>query len=694
MAAGTGVNTCYATYFADPHNDPLGEGPELITVLENVYHPWRTVAAPPSAPTLLATLVNLFEEQAVGGIAVFVVDASGEPRLRIIHGLRKYSGVVGRVSPLTNKVFGYLDDTDHGEAELVEVTVELLAQTVEINVCTVAHHKATLEGDVEIEVIPTRANADPQTETIKARKAAFVPFGLVPFVLSKNLTVRDAFLVLEPHLEAGGLIDVSAPLLDFLRVSGTKSTAATMLTALPSAGPAFHLETGLMRYMKTKVLHRDLPFYKAVAPRSDPATQALTAAVNTLANISLQRDEANERRRAEEDQPTTIAASLGETVAEKLLVLCNKSTFEELPILYTRLANKKKKEDNLTIVQEAVNRAATALNLTGAPVVTPATLAFVKTFRFYGIDKYDVASGVLPMSFVPPGAASAQARARGAEANQQTFGYLNMMSTENQHITSADAKELAKSKGYVATRWSEATVQLEAYQAVLCALLGSNHEVFRAYQMGVRQYKRIALQFQDALDRSVGEALAPALLVYSFQIRIRAWMEEQWMEPDTVPTPDFASELRTYQYTENLQWLPDVSLVQELRGLIRSPTPSPPHGQRFQSSPGPTPSGGSSAQRDNRQPARQTRVENAGIDPRFREDNELREHIKSWKISKAIGVMRAKGKPIPRRTDRECCIAYHAKGFCFTDCRLKQDHVSCTDTEKDDFFEWCKEAYA
>ena len=110
----------------------------------------------------------MFEEQAVGGITVFVSDTSGEPRLRIIHGLRKYSGVLARVLPLTNKVLGHLGDTDHGEAELVEVTVEHLAQTVEINVCTVAHHKATLEGDVSIEVIPARANEDPKTETIKA----------------------------------------------------------------------------------------------------------------------------------------------------------------------------------------------------------------------------------------------------------------------------------------------------------------------------------------------------------------------------------------------------------------------------------------------------------------------------------------------------------------------------------------------
>ena len=44
---------------------------------------------------------------------------------------------------------------------MVEVAVEHIAQTVEINMCTVAHHKATLEGDASIEAVPARANEDP-----------------------------------------------------------------------------------------------------------------------------------------------------------------------------------------------------------------------------------------------------------------------------------------------------------------------------------------------------------------------------------------------------------------------------------------------------------------------------------------------------------------------------------------------------
>ena len=69
----------------------------------------------------------------------------------------------------------------------------------------------------------------------------FVPFGLVPLVLNNNLNAWDAFLVIEPHLEARGLINACEPVLDFLRLSGTKSTADTILNALTSTGPDFHL---------------------------------------------------------------------------------------------------------------------------------------------------------------------------------------------------------------------------------------------------------------------------------------------------------------------------------------------------------------------------------------------------------------------------------------------------------------------
>ena len=96
-------------------------------------------------------------------------------------------------SPLINKVFGYPDDIDEGETEIVvQLDDSALGITAKINACTIAHHKIVLQGDDYIEVLPGRA---PQTEVIKAQKSAFISFELMPCLLEKDYTPCQAFLV-------------------------------------------------------------------------------------------------------------------------------------------------------------------------------------------------------------------------------------------------------------------------------------------------------------------------------------------------------------------------------------------------------------------------------------------------------------------------------------------------------------------
>ena len=66
----------------------------------------------------------------------------------------------------------------------------------EINVCTIAHHKHILEGDNTIELLPGRADGEPQMVAIKVRKSAFIPFELMPYLLEKNFNLRQEFLVI------------------------------------------------------------------------------------------------------------------------------------------------------------------------------------------------------------------------------------------------------------------------------------------------------------------------------------------------------------------------------------------------------------------------------------------------------------------------------------------------------------------
>ena len=172
------AHTCYSEYFQDPNGNPLGVGPGSKATLRNMYHPWRTGEVPPVAATLRDHVVNAFEDFAIGGLALLVADTDGVHQIRILHGLRKYSGGLGGASAHTGKVFGYLEDVVDGEAELVLVPNSLFGITGKIIVCTLAFHKTTLEGDIAVDLVPAQVDAALQTDTVKARMSAFVPYEL------------------------------------------------------------------------------------------------------------------------------------------------------------------------------------------------------------------------------------------------------------------------------------------------------------------------------------------------------------------------------------------------------------------------------------------------------------------------------------------------------------------------------------
>ena len=59
-----------------------------------------------------------------------------------------------------------------------------------------------------------------------------------------------------------------------------------------------------------------------------------------------------------------------------------------------------------------------------------------------------------------------------------------------------------------------------------------------------------------------------------------------------------------------------------------------------------------------------------------------------------MAVMKDKGKAIPLNGTKPRCITYHAKGNCFSNCRLSYDHNTLKPATKEEMFEWCREAFA
>ena len=105
-------------------------------------------------------------------------------------------------------------------------------------------------------------------------------------------------------------------------------------------------------------------------------------------------------------------------------------------------------------------------------------------------------------------------------------------------------------------------------------MLGANHPLTVGYRTGIEFLDRHLLVIQQAFDIKVGTKLAPALLVYCFQLKVRAWFDEQLLPQHHVPAPVFKDDLRRFIYSKNLDWLPDMSDVPEL-AILQRPTIPP-----------------------------------------------------------------------------------------------------------------------
>eukprot|EP00536_Pseudo-nitzschia_multiseries_P018025 jgi/Psemu1/53778/gm1.53778_g len=453
----------YSEYFRTTPS-PFGSTAERDKAYSTIFS-YFTLDSPPQV--LLEHLLNLFEAEAVGALGIFVADSQGLPCLRLVHGLRKYPGPLAQHSPNKNKAFGYLDDNEGEAGELVLVDSAMLSPTTATRVLTLDHHLAELEAHpaTPLPVIP---EGTAHSELIQAHKSFFIPFELVHFLLGKGLSPKQALEILHPWANMAGLMESCTPLFNTLRLAGTTATEPGGSPTLQQPGPFFRNETGLISYMKLKVMYRDLPeLARTGAPPGDPK---LTAAVTALTDHQLKLSENMDHKRSQ-----TVKTTWGPLYTQRLLLLCAKWQ----PGLLSWGSK--------------------------PPLITTAALKRFQDGNLHGTDPFDVADGILPMAFTPPGGSAATLK-REQEAASTVAAYDTMISTVGNSLTLKDSLELQKTKAYIPVDWTEATTQLESYLAVLATILGLNHDVVTSYQQGLRRLKIQQMPLRRAIADEVGDS--------------------------------------------------------------------------------------------------------------------------------------------------------------------------------------------
>jgi len=175
---------------------------------------------------------------------------------------------------------------------------------------------------------------------------------------------------------------------------------------------------------------------------------------------------------------------------------------------------------------------------------------------------------MLPFSIIPLDAPSKEAQKAIAE-DQDRARQCDMSGENTQGAMSpSDAKKLYNSKGYIPREWPEAEVQLELCAVMLGTILGCQHRVVKAYLAAYNRYKNIRIKLHAAMDLEFNARLAPALLVFYFQLLVRGWFEERWrFEDDNNPPPDFMFGLREFTQGLRLSWLPGFRTIPALAAL-------------------------------------------------------------------------------------------------------------------------------
>eukprot|EP00536_Pseudo-nitzschia_multiseries_P019395 jgi/Psemu1/60542/gm1.60542_g len=410
----------YTEYYQSTPS-PLGVGPARDLAYQTIYDYFAEETA---TPVLLGRLLDLFEPEAVGALGIFLTNTFGKARLRLVQGLRKYPGPLTAPSTNKGKAFGYLDDIEGDAGELVLVDAALLEQAPETLVLSLDRHLDVIKHAHHSHMIPMVLGDDPHMEVITPFKACFIPFQLVPLLLGKGLSPVHALNIIYPYLDTLNLALTCAPLLNTLRAAGTGPT-------IVDGGP------GLTLYMRNQVLYRDLPGLKQPShPGQQPAPglpagvdPTLAATITALTNQQLKLSEGLDQRRP----PATVKNTWGPLYTQRLLLLCGKLEEANLPPIYQAWAQKGKHEKTHMIFQSQVATCAAEF-LIQAPLVTTAALKKFQDGNFHGTDPFDVADGILPLAFTPPGGSAASLK-REQEAAATVAAYDTMISTEGNSLT-------------------------------------------------------------------------------------------------------------------------------------------------------------------------------------------------------------------------------------------------------------------
>jgi hypothetical protein len=403
----------YQELYGEPTNNPFrtdSDGSE--DCLRTVLGVWRTMTEPLKVKDLLMNVLANFSRP-IGCIVTFAADQDfPSGRLSLLHSFQSFPGVSGQ-SRDRMQAFYSEGDVEGVDMATVGFDANQLGITADIVVPgSVKRMLQLLNDEPSHELVGPCESTDANVRITKSRSMAYLPYPLVGALFGSSLTGRQACEILILELIDGGIMTICAPLVKFLTVAlvSPLENRSTPLTVQQHLGKSGYVPgMAAISYRREHVLYRDLPGLRPVSggTLSDPALLDVARGVREM--VSEARADRSDRvdSRALTRLPRPVRDRLGETIVDRLLLLCRADDDDaDLPSVYHDWAARPwGGVSERRVLQQAVDAACAAL---GAPAfeVTPTQVMAFKNFRFAGASYTDIGARLLPFSITPADAIS------------------------------------------------------------------------------------------------------------------------------------------------------------------------------------------------------------------------------------------------------------------------------------------------
>jgi len=662
--------TCeYMSFFQDQQNDPfLGNyaaalGPYLVPVAN------QNVATPAEVQELALNC----QRQSVPTAFLLLHD---DGKLHLYLQLDKFHTRMGLPRTQWDEaMFCQKGDLFHNQAQLVFWLQEYFHQlNGQVRVGSRAAIDTALAGDPAAELLGPFAAVDADTELVRVRRTCFVPPAFVPAFLASQLTPKEAWQQVGSRIINENREADCVALLDFLRVSMTRSGVG-LLSSLAVQAPTAPVADAVLLNHRRRIIERDFPALNAALPQLQQNLIAQELSV-LVADNRTARVEDEIRRQKDTAKPLTDL--VGDHGLDYLLRICGVQAEHELPPLWSALKSAKK-HNRLNVLQHSIDVAKLQCDEPEMQfIATPALLQAIVNMTF-GMSQTDsITTGLQPFVL---------GEQMESTAREALYTYEALYSGGSAP-SSTDIAALMKATITPPKHHFQARHMLRRSEILCRELFGPQHPSVVTLQSFCIRYSSLESQLHRQAMTQPREYL-PTIILRHVSLHMSHYFQRIKLNPNAAfpSIADFWDDLLVDGNWER-PVPPQVLSQLGMRPTGGVPTAGAAAGGAAAGGAAVPGAGWAVPPASGAAGAAPTRMSNPNFNSIFQPYLDMRTvTCKSLKDKIVEGVL----PPLPssKGFSGNMCLAYHTKGTCMTNCRCVLDHVVYSTAEYQPLLTWC-----